>query len=249
MSVMKSLFCFLPVGSRFTALKLRLTCVVLAGALVACDSSEDSKQSKPKSVLPELTTVKAKAESGDAEAQWLVGSIYAEGIQLKQDYNGAVEWFRKAADQGHPKAAHRLGSLLEIGQGAKLDYAEAAKWYQKAADQGLAVAQYSLAAMYGLGRGVPYNPKEALALYNKAAAQGDALSRFNLAERFERGRDVEVDLVEAYKWYELAAESGLEDGKTGANALKKRLIATQLEEAKKRLDTYRKSLSTPGPTK
>lgn len=194
--------------------------------------------------LPDFKETKAKAESGDIQAMNVLGEIYAEGKQVKRDYKEAVVWYRKAADQGVARAQYHLAALYEIGQGLPHDEAEAARWYRKAAEQGLADAQYNLAGMLGLGRGGTYNPKEALQWYEKAAAQGDALARYNLAERYERGRDVEQDLVEAYKWHSLAAERGLQDGKVGVEALKKRLTPDQVGEAKKRVELYNQKLGT-----
>ena len=46
----------------------------------------------------------AKAEAGDAEAQYLVGLMYLNGMGIGEDKVKAEEWIRKAADQGHQAA-------------------------------------------------------------------------------------------------------------------------------------------------
>ncbi|HHF6559516.1 TPA: tetratricopeptide repeat protein, partial [Haemophilus influenzae] len=43
------------------------------------------------------------AEQGDANVQFNLGVMYAEGQGVKQDDVEAVKWFRKAAEQGHAK--------------------------------------------------------------------------------------------------------------------------------------------------
>lgn len=181
---------------------------------------------------------KSQAEGGNARAQNLLGEIYAEGKQMRQDYAQAAHWYRKAADQGLDKAQYNLGVLHDIGQGVERNESEAAQWYHKAAEAGNTDAQYTLASMYGLGRGVPRDAQEALKWYRRAAEQGDALARYNLAERYERGRDVAPDLVEAFKWHSLAADLGLQDAETARRALDRKMTSEQLAEARKRIHDF-----------
>lgn len=188
--------------------------------------------------IPDLNSVRSKAEHGDPEAQNLLGEVYAEGKKVRQDYGEAAKWYRQAAEKGLAKAQYNLGALLEIGQGVPLDSSQAAGWYRKAAEQGHPDAQYNLAAMYGLGRGVPQDTGEALKWYHRAAEQGDPLARYNLAERYERGKGVVQDLVEAYKWHSLAAQRGFKDGAIARDKLKEILTSAQRSEAEKRILEY-----------
>ena len=87
---------------------------------------------------------KAKADQGDATAQYNLGLMYANGTGVAKDEAEAVKWFRKAADQGIARAQHNLGVMYANGQGVVKDEVEAVKWYRKAADQGLAEAQNNL---------------------------------------------------------------------------------------------------------
>jgi len=43
---------------------------------------------------------RAKAEQGDAEAQFNVGACYDNGTGVGKDEAEAVKWYRKAAQQG-----------------------------------------------------------------------------------------------------------------------------------------------------
>ncbi len=208
-------------------------------ALISCRQEPETTSAPPPAALPDFTATKARAETGDIQAENTLGEIYAEGKQVRGDFAEAAKWYRKAAEKGFAKAQYNLGVLYEIGQKVPRDDVEAAKWYQKAADQGLADAQYNIAGMYALGRGVPRNPKETFRYYNLAAEQGDALSRYNLAERYERAKDVDQDLVEAYKWHSLAADVGFKDGAAGRKNLEGKLNSQQLAEARKRVEEYR----------
>ena len=91
------------------------------------------------------------ADKGNADLQFVVGTMYARGQGAPQDLAKAAMWFRKAADQGHAAAQGNLGLLYGAGQGVPLDYAEAVKWLRKAADQGF--SPYFLATMYEAGVG------------------------------------------------------------------------------------------------
>src|SRR4030095_6192098 len=46
------------------------------------------------------------AQQGDARAQFLLGSLYAQGYGVPQDYGAAAQWFRQAAEQGHVGAQY-----------------------------------------------------------------------------------------------------------------------------------------------
>lgn len=62
--------------------------------------------------FPEIVNNYQKfAEQGDAQAQFNLGTCYANGYGVPQDISEAVKWWRKAAEQGHPEAIKRLQEL------------------------------------------------------------------------------------------------------------------------------------------
>src|SRR5260221_494374 len=84
-----------------------------------------------------LTDIRAKAEKGNAECQYVLGLTFTFGyLGVAQDYAEAVKWYRKAADQGLAVAENSLGEMYEEGNGVTQDYVEAYKWYNLAASQG-----------------------------------------------------------------------------------------------------------------
>jgi len=189
-------------------------------------------------VRVDLEGTKAKAERGDAQAQKDLGSIYAQGEVVKQNYSEAARWYRAAAEQGHAGAQAALGELYEAGQGVPRDEAAAAEWYRRAAEQGDVGGQYSLALLYLLGKGVPRDIAEAVKWYRRAAAQGNALAQYNLGMRYRQGDGVPQDPVEAYKWLRLAAAQGLPDAAQARDELKRSLTRQQVAEAKRRADAF-----------
>ena len=123
---------------------------------------------------------KAKAEKGDAEAQYNLGLCYFYGTGVAKDEVEAVKWFRKAADLGYAKAQSNLGISYYDGTGVAKDEVEAVKWYRKAAEQGDAKGQCNLAACYARGTGVAKYPVEAYAYWNLAGITVE-VARNNLA--------------------------------------------------------------------
>lgn len=89
----------------------------------------------------------AKSAETNAEAQYQLGLMLAEGTGGPKDEAGARALFEKAASQNHPGALEQMGAFAEAGRGGPKD-AEAAKaYYQRAADLGDENAKAALKRM------------------------------------------------------------------------------------------------------
>jgi serine/threonine protein kinase len=110
------------------------------------------------------------AEMGEPRAMVAMGEL----SENNQDQQGALEWFRKAADAGDASGMLHLGAIYEIGAGVPQDDKAAAYWYQKASDEGNSAAMYDLGAMYENGSGVPEDLNKAKLLYQRAAENGNS---------------------------------------------------------------------------
>jgi TPR repeat protein len=73
------------------AIRLVVMCFALLLGLCIQVSAEET----------EFEQTKKLAEAGDADAQFRVGLIYAEGAGVPRDGAEAVKWFRMAAHQHH----------------------------------------------------------------------------------------------------------------------------------------------------
>ncbi len=123
---------------------------------------------------PSFAETRAKAEHGEAEAQFNLGLAYYNGKGVPQNVAEAVKWWRKAAAQGQVKAQFDLGSVFYAGlSGVPQNHAEAAKWWRKAAEQGFATAQSNLGILYADGDGVTQDGVEAAKWFLLASAQDD----------------------------------------------------------------------------
>ena len=80
--------------------------------------------------------LKPLADQGDAAAQTLLGSMYADGQGVPKDDAQAVKWYRLAADQGDAAAQANLGGMYANGQGVPRDYVLAYMWSNLGAARG-----------------------------------------------------------------------------------------------------------------
>ena len=120
--------------------------------------------------------LQALAQSGNANAEFQLGTIDYVGIGVVQDYIGAVTLLKQAGNAGNAEAMCEAGFLYQTGSFAQgpppPDPADAAPWYAKAAAAGNACGEFALGALYQSGQGVPKDPVKAAALLAQAAAQG-----------------------------------------------------------------------------
>jgi TPR repeat protein len=100
-----------------------------------------------------------------------LGTCYAKGTGVPQNYAEAAKWVTRAAKQGHALAQCNLGYCYAKGEGVPQDHMEAVVWYRKAAEQGEAPAQFNLGLCYQYGQGVPVDMIEAYKCFHLAAEQ------------------------------------------------------------------------------
>jgi TPR repeat protein len=78
----------------------------------------------------------AKAAETNAEAQYQLGLMLAEGTGGGKDDAGARALFEKAAAQNHAGALERMGAFSQEGRGGPKDSAAAKAYYERAAALG-----------------------------------------------------------------------------------------------------------------
>jgi len=161
----------------------------------------------------DATAFRIRAERGDPEAQFKLGSFYSKGKGVPTDFVEAVRWYRKSAELGYAKAEYNLGYMYQEGKGVPQDHAEAVRWCRKAAEQGYARAQDGLGVMYYRGEWVAVDYVEAVRWYRRAAEQGNEDARYNLGYMYYYGLGVLRDRVEADRLFHQAADQGSEQAK------------------------------------
>jgi uncharacterized protein len=91
---------------------------------------------QPEAARRRFEEIKAKAESGEVEAQNELGVCYYKGEGVAKNAVEAVKWYREAAEQGLAEAQYNLGCRYIAGEGVPNDYVEAYKWLSLASAQG-----------------------------------------------------------------------------------------------------------------
>ena len=99
-----------------------------------------------------VAETQARAEQGDADAQYKIGIMYSEGRGVPQNDAVAFAWYRQAAEHGVAEAQFNVGLMYSAGRGVPQDEAEAVIWYLQAAAQGLADAQVNLGVIFAAGQ-------------------------------------------------------------------------------------------------
>ena len=218
---------------------LCLTIVVLFGS-VGCSNNLQKGVSAYISgdYATALREWKPLAEQGNADAQYSLGLMYANGHGDLKDYKTAVKWWKLAAKQGYVDAQNNLGVMYANGYGVPKDYKTAVKWYRLAAKQGMIIAQNNLGFMYANGHGVPKDYKTAVKWYRLAAKQGLANAQNNLGFMYDKGKGVLQNNKTALKWYRLAAKQGLALAQTNyTDALKKQNVRKMRGERERLRET------------
>ena len=161
-----------------------------------------------KDIVP---AIEAAAGNGEAEAQFKLGALYANGKGVAQDNEQAIHWLRAAADQGWVAALTLLGWCYTRAEGITPNLAEAHRCYLTAAEQGDIDAMCSLADLYQQGgQGLERNPSAMLHWYTQAANLGHPKAQFMLGKLLAEGSLVAQNDEAAFQWLTLSIINGSE---------------------------------------
>ena len=85
------------------------------------------EEGKFKEAMKELVPA---ARSGNADAEELIGIMYAMGLGVKRDDIRAFDWYLRSSMKGHPGAQSGVGWYYETGRGMPApDLVRAYTWY------------------------------------------------------------------------------------------------------------------------
>jgi TPR repeat protein len=129
-----------------------------------------------------LTEWSPLAEQGDANSQFGLGLLYANGWGVAQDDATALQWYERAAGQGHGEARYNIGVMYQNGWGVEQSDADALKWMLAAAETGFAAAHRALGDMYEGGIGVDADNVQAYRWFESGATLGDSQAGFDRDE-------------------------------------------------------------------
>lgn len=152
----------------------------------------------------------ARAQAGDREAQWEVGSWLEDGLAdskglvlVHPDTRAAVRWFRRSAIAGSAAGQIHFGVCLCAGRGVRRDDGEALCWFKRALRQGDPCAPNNIASVYG-DRG---NNRRAMLWYRRAVSSGDGDALVEVGRRYYSGIGIRRDPKQAVHCFRRAIRS------------------------------------------
>ncbi|MCG7924933.1 MAG: sel1 repeat family protein [Candidatus Thiodiazotropha taylori] len=164
-----------------------------------------------------LQEVQSMAESGNREAQMILGALYWQGIGVSinginfvpTDLSRSLHWYQKAAQQGAPEAHYYIGRAFEMGEGVSEDKRVARSWYEKGArlNHAPSISKIGYFINKGIG-GLKANPVESANWFRRAAEMGDAIAQANYGVMLYHGIGVHQNLEQAVVWIRRSAEQG-----------------------------------------
>ncbi|MGY8788744.1 MAG: tetratricopeptide repeat protein [Pseudomonadales bacterium] len=108
----------------------------MSAALIISSTQAHAELEEARDLMEEGKFIEARtalwpaARSGNAEAEELIGVMYAMGLGVEQDYERAFEWYLRSAMKGHPGAQSGVGWYYEVGLGMPaIDLTRAYLWY------------------------------------------------------------------------------------------------------------------------
>jgi TPR repeat protein len=149
----------------------------------------------------DLQTILARAQAGDAEAEYLLGRVNEDGRLVQKNEEEAARWFLKSAEQGYV-LAQRVYGLMSV----HINPSVGERWMLRAAEQGDSEAQFWLGYAYENNWFGTTDLQEALKWYKRGAEGGNPDAQVELGRRYEDGEDVEQNYKLAAEWYRKAAE-------------------------------------------
>lgn len=141
------------------------------------------------------------AENNFADAQYMVGKCFEEGIGVEKNLNQAFVWYKKSAENGSPYSQNRISIFYWEGSIVEKSYEESFNWDLKAAKQGLLVAHYNIGCQYRYGIGVKRSKSKALKWFLGAGHTGEKHSQYELGCMYKQ-----IDEYEAFRWFKKSAE-------------------------------------------
>jgi hypothetical protein len=162
-----------------------------------------------KKTMVEWRALLARAERGDAEAEYEVASLYDDGckthsgkILVSRSARKALEWYRRSAAHGNTSAQTNLGVILSSAKASKEDRREALMWLKRAARTGNGCALHNAAIVYREGGEL----RRAVYWFRKNAALGDDDAQIQLGIHCYWGRGIRADHSAAIQYWRMATK-------------------------------------------
>lgn len=181
------------------------------------------------------------SQQGNSQAQYILGSMYLDGLGVKQDYKQAYKFFNESALQNNSFGEYGLGYLYKHGLGVKKDLSKTVYWWKKSAQLNNKDALYGLGFLYSLGQGVELNYKKSFDYWQKASYLGSSYAQYRLGLLYFEG-EIEKNYIDAYAWFDVSKRFSNPNEEIYAlaahhlNIVKYKLTKAEISQAKELAD-------------
>ena len=148
------------------------------------------------------------ADTGDAYAQYIIGTAYRDGGLLIPDTAKAQKLLERAAEQDLDAAQYALGKLYLSDDADVHNPAKGIYWLKRSADNGNDFAAYRLGKEYLSGKNTIKDAETAVSYLRQAANNGNANAQYLLGKLHLTGEGVQQDTDAAYQWFTKAYYGG-----------------------------------------
>lgn len=146
-----------------------------------------------------------KNNNGVAENN--MGSLYAHGNGVKQDYEKAYNYYKSAMSKNVPEAINSIGFMYFNGFYFERDLKKACEYYEKSANLDYGLGAANTANCYFEGWGGVKDKHKYFDYSLKAAEKDYAPSQFNVAVMYKKGEVVDKSIEKSVYWYKKAIEN------------------------------------------
>lgn len=166
-------------------------------------------------ISAKIAQLRKDAVAGNLIAMFEMGVVSFEGAYAPQDYDQALEWFRKAAQQKHAGAMVYLSNFYRIGYLEDKDLKKTAELLQEAAQLGHPDAMYLFGCLHTIHPTFSRlsNRNQKVLNWFQLAAKSDhaeAMTALGLALIY--GTFDNKNIIEGSRWLKTAALAGFRNG-------------------------------------
>jgi hypothetical protein len=188
-----------------TPTMLRYALAALACALISFPALADFKEGalayRSGDFAAARKALEPLAQQGDADAQFLMGSVLANAKPPLQDFDQAEKWLRASAAQGNIKAMLSIGNLLAFYRRPP-DEKQAFQWFSKAAEHCDSEGQFLVGLGHFEGKNLDKDLPSAWMWLTLASQRGHllaAVTQHSLREKFSEA-DIAAGSERARQW-------------------------------------------------
>ena len=111
-------------------MKYWVLCIIFFSTFALADIEEARDAMESNQFDKAMQMLRPAANAGNADAEELIGIMYAMGLGVTQDDRRAFEWYLRSAMKGHAGAQSGVGWYYEVGRGLpSIDLVRAYMWY------------------------------------------------------------------------------------------------------------------------